>query len=157
MAIVSTDIKYYKSDGTDSAGGAISATEVVDNTLNNLFDDVSGDEAAAGLVDYRKIFAKNEHASLTWQDVKVWISSLTTSADDEIDVSLSTNLTGSNATGDGQSYVRPTSKVHADVLSVGDLAASGYVDIWIRRTVGAGASAATANEATINSEGDTAA
>jgi len=157
MPIASNDIKYYKSSDTDSTGGVISATEIVDDTLNNLFDDVSGDEAQAGDIEYRKIFIKNVHGSLSWQNVKVWVESATISTDDEIDISLSTNLTGSNATGDGQSYVRPTSKTHADVLDMGDIAAAEYVDVWIRRTVTAGASAYTNDEATLKAEGETAA
>lgn len=157
MAITASDIKFYKSDGTDSTGGAISATEITDNTLNNLFDDVTGDEASSGAVEYRKIFVKNTHGSLTWQDVKVWISSLTASTDDEIDISETTDITGTNATGGGQSYVRPTSKVHADVLTLGNIAAAGYAAIWIRRTVGTGASAYDANSGQIKAEGDTAA
>lgn len=155
--IVQSEIKFYKSSDTNSTGGAISATEVTDNTLNNLFDDVSGDEALAGAVEYRKIFIKNTNASLTWQNVKMWIQSLTTSSDDEIDISLTSNETGSSATGDGQTYVRPTSKVHADVLNIGNLAAAATKAIWIRRTVTAGASASTSNAATIKAEGETAA
>ncbi len=157
MPIAQSDIKFFKSAATDSDGGAISATEITDNTLNNLFDDVSGDEAQAGDVEYRKIFIKNNHGSLTWIAVKAWIESLTSSTDDEIAISLSTNLTGSNATGDGQSYVAPTAKTHGDVLVVGNLTAGGYKDIWIRRTVSAGAAAFTNDTAVLKAEGETAA
>jgi len=58
MPIVSADLKEYKSSATNSDGADISVTEVVDNTDNNLFTDITGDEAAAGGTEYRKIFRK---------------------------------------------------------------------------------------------------
>jgi len=80
MAIVSGDLKEYKSNSTDSDGGAITATEVVDNTDNNLFSDITGDEAAAGGTEYRKAFRKNTHGSLDWQNVVTWLQSQPTNA-----------------------------------------------------------------------------
>ena len=80
MPIVSGDLKEFKSSNTSSDGGDISATEVVDNTDNNLFTDITGDEAAAGGTEYRKIFRKNNHGSLTWQNVVSWLQSQPTNA-----------------------------------------------------------------------------
>lgn len=80
MPIVSNDLKEYKSSASQSSGGAISGTEVTDNVDNNLFTDITGDEAAAGGTEYRKIFRKNEHGSLTWQNVISWILSQPTNA-----------------------------------------------------------------------------
>ncbi len=80
MAILTTDLKEYKSLNTDSDGGAISGTEVTDNVDNNLFTDITGDEAAAGGTEYRKIFRKNTHATLTWQNVVSWLQSQPTNA-----------------------------------------------------------------------------
>lgn len=80
MAITSSDLKEYKSNATLSDGQDISATEVVDNTDNNLFTDITGDEAAAGGTEYRKVFRKNTHGSLTWQNVVTWLLSQPTNA-----------------------------------------------------------------------------
>lgn len=80
MAITSADLKEYKSSNTNSDGGDITATEVVDNTDNNLFTDITGDEAAAGGTEYRKIFRKNNHGSLTWENVVSWLLSQPTNA-----------------------------------------------------------------------------
>ena len=80
MAIIANDLKEYKSLNADSDGGAISGTEVTDNVDNNLFTDITGDEAAAGGTEYRKIFRKNEHGSLTWQAVISWILSQPTNS-----------------------------------------------------------------------------
>lgn len=80
MPITTTDLKEYKSLNAQSDGGAISTTEVVDNVDNNLFTDVTGDEAAAGGTEYRKIFRKNTHATLTWQSVISWLQTQPTNA-----------------------------------------------------------------------------
>ncbi len=80
MAIVSADLKEYKSNSANSDGGDITATEVVDNTDNNLFSDITGDEAAAGGTEYRKSFRKNTHGSLDWQNVVTWLQSQPTNA-----------------------------------------------------------------------------
>ena len=80
MPIVSADLKEYKSSNANSDGGAISATEVVDNTDNNLFTDITGDEASAGGTEYRKVFRKNNHGSLSWQNVVSWLQSQPTNS-----------------------------------------------------------------------------
>jgi hypothetical protein len=80
MAIVSGDLKEYKSNSANSDGGDITATEVVDNTDNNLFSDITGDEAAAGGTEYRKAFRKNTHGTLDWQNVVTWLQSQPTNA-----------------------------------------------------------------------------
>lgn len=98
MSITASDIEMYKSNGTNSTGGTITATAITDATLNNLFDDVTADEASAGATEYRKIFVKNNHGSLTWTSVVFWRSSNTTSTDDEISLGI-----GSSADDDGSS------------------------------------------------------
>lgn len=90
MSIVDTDLEYYKSSQSISDGGTITATAIVDATLDNLFDAVSSTESSSGLTDYRKCFIKNNHATLTWQNVVFWRSINTTSIDDEIWVGLGT-------------------------------------------------------------------
>lgn len=87
MPIESTDIKIKLSRTAGSAGNSgsqsdpnaslgkyISTTELSGTALNNLFDNVSGDENALGTVEYRCLFIHNAHASLTWQSPKIWLS-----------------------------------------------------------------------------------
>lgn len=85
MAIVAADILYKFSvttgPGNSTAGTAstslgefISTTQITDASLHNLFDVVTGDENAASDVEYRCIFVHNNHATLTWQGVVVWLS-----------------------------------------------------------------------------------
>src|SRR3990167_1306583 len=80
MAIVSADLKEYESNSANSDGGEITAVEVVDNVDNNLFTDITGDEAAAGGTEYRKSFRKDTHGSLSWQNVVTWLQSQPTNA-----------------------------------------------------------------------------
>lgn len=99
MPITSSDLKVRLSVPTASSGNAdsqadpnaslgkyISTTDIVDDTINNLFDDISGDENAAETVDYRCIFLFNNHASLTWQAPVVWLSGRRSTADGSTDV-----------------------------------------------------------------------
>ncbi len=71
MPIVSADIKTYKSINTDSDGGAIDTSRLITSGVdNNLFPDITGAELTAGGTRYRKCFRKNEHASLSWLNVR---------------------------------------------------------------------------------------
>lgn len=86
MAITSGDIKFKLSTKSGSAGNQntstpaaslgkyISTTEITSAQLNNLFDDVTGDENANEDVEYRCFFVHNAHASLTLENIKVWMS-----------------------------------------------------------------------------------
>ena len=86
MAILNTDLKLFHSGGGSNStiandiAGDISSVELTDNTLNNLWDDVTGDEGAAGTTEYRKIFFKNAHATISATATKLWILSNTTSS-----------------------------------------------------------------------------
>src|SRR6185295_15387597 len=87
MAITASDILYKLSLLTGSAGNSaaqpdpnaslgkyISTTQISGTPLNNLFDNVSGDENAASESEYRLIFVHNNHGSLTLLSPVVWIS-----------------------------------------------------------------------------------
>jgi hypothetical protein len=86
MPIVTADLLVKLSVTTGAAGNStaqgnvnnslgkyISTTQITDASLNNLFDDVSGDENAAGTVDYRCIFLHNSHATLSLTGTVVWL------------------------------------------------------------------------------------
>jgi len=169
MPIVAGDIAYHLSGGASNAipnaslGGARSNTELVDATMHNLFDRVSSVEAAAGLIEYRCIYVRNEHATLDWQDVRVFIDSQTTSPDTSVAVALGSaaiNATeqtianeGTAPTG-GVAFTTPAN--YAAGLVVGNLAPGQHKSIWIRRNVTAGA--AVANDSfVLGVRGDTAA
>ena len=60
------------SDPSLSIGGAKSSVQVSPSKLNNLYDDISGDEAAAGRVDYRLWYAQND-GTTDWVDPVAWL------------------------------------------------------------------------------------
>lgn len=169
MAIVSTDLLFYHSGGAGnsdpdaSLGGIISTTQITDASDNNLFDDVTGDEASSGDTEYRGFYLFNNHATITLQNSVIWFSSNTTSADDTLNMALAGE--GVNATMEtianestapsGESFSAPASKGAG--LSVGDVPAQQRYGIWLERVVDASASAVNGNSATIQWEGDTAA
>lgn len=170
MAITSADIEYRLSGGASnttagtSLGGAMSTVAggvIVSGVANNLWDDVTGTESAAGDVEYRGFYIKNNHGTLTWQNVVTWIEGLTTSTDTEFDIGLAAeavNVTMATVANEstapgGVAFTRPTSKGAA--LAIGNVPAGQFKGIWIRRTVTAGASAAN-DSGSVRVEGDTA-
>ena len=169
MAIVASDLKIYLSGGAANSdpnaaiGGAISSTEVTDNTTHNLFDQVSGTESNAGDTEYRGVYLKNTHGTLTLQNTKIYISSNTGSADTTIDIALdggATNatmetLSDESTAPSGETFTAPTT--YSGGLSIGSLAAGEKKGVFIRRTVTAGAAAVNDDAVTIKYDGDTAA
>lgn len=180
MPIVSSDIKVKLSIKTGSAGNSatqpdvnaslgkyISTTEITDATLNNLFDDITGDENAASDVEYRCIFFHNAHGTLTLQSPVVWISTevsggasvaigIDTTAASAIGASAAQALevANENTAPSGVSFSAPTTK--GTGLALGNLTAGQCRAIWIRRTA-ANTAALNNDGATIRCEGDTAA
>lgn len=169
MAILSTDIDFFLSGGAGnsdpnaSLGGIISTTQITNDSDNNIFDDVTGDEAAAGDIEYRAIFVGNSHGSLTLQSSKIWIESNTTSGDDTIAIALAgegVQVSGSIETianestaPIGETFSEPANK--AAGLTIGDIASGSEQGIWLRRTVNSSAAALNGNAFTLRVEGDT--
>lgn len=180
MAIASTDILIKFSVVTGAAGDStagtaagslgkyVSTTQLTDNTLNNLFDDISGDENAASTVDYRCIFVHNNHATLSLLSSVVWLSAETAGgasaaiAIDNIAASakgsasaqaalIASETTAPSGVG---TFSSPTTK--GTGLALGTLAAAQVRAVWVKRT--AANSAALDNDSvSIRVEGDTAA
>lgn len=169
MAIVAGDIKFFlsggggNSDPDASLGGVISSTEIVAATLNNLFDDVSGDESASGDTEYRGFYVKNDHGSLTWQNVVVWIQTETPSADTACNLALAgegVNVTMETIADEstapvGESFTHPTTKGAG--LAMSDIAFSEFYGIWVERIVDPAAAAANSDNVILRIEGETAA
>jgi hypothetical protein len=180
MPIVSSDIKYKLSIKTGSAGNSlaqsdpdlslgkyISTTEVVDATLHELFDVITGDENAASTADYRCIFVHNSHASLSLQNAVVWLSAEVAGG---AVVAISVDTTAASAIGSGsaqakevanettapssQTFTSPTTK--GTGLSLGTIPSGQCKAFWIRRTA-ANTAALDADGVTFRVEGDTAA
>jgi len=158
VSIATGDIVYRVTGGasnTDpnaSLGGAPSTAGggvITSAVANNVWDDVSSAETLAGDTEYRCIVVKNNHGTLTWKSVVLWVDSLTSSADSEFDIGLEggavnttpQTIANESTSPTGVSFTRPTSKGTA--LSIGDIPAGQFKAFWIRRTITAGAGAAS--------------
>lgn len=162
MPIIASDIKYRLSGGaanTDpnlSLGGIISSTDAA----ASIFDNVSSAEALAGDTEYRCVYIKNNHGSLTLLAPKVWLQSNTPSGDTAAEISLGTSavsgteqtIADENTSPSGTTFV--TAANEAAGLALGDLAPGATKAIWIKRIVSAAAAAAS-DGFTVRVKGDT--
>lgn len=107
MPISTTDLKEYGSANANSDGGALDTGKVIDTTgkingTTDLFPLVTGDQAAAGITIYRKVFRRNENATLTWYDVKTWISQqVIINAADRLYIGIGIDNAADNDSGQG--------------------------------------------------------
>lgn len=86
MALVSNDFTLVLSttaasggnltaqpDPNASLGGYVSTSALSGTPTNNLYDNVTGAQNAASAVDYRCLFVRNDHSTLTALAVSVWV------------------------------------------------------------------------------------
>lgn len=154
MAILSNELKFKLSGGSannsgnSSIGGVISANDAP-VTLNDLFDQVSAAESAAGDTEYRCIYLQNNSGSDTAINAEVWIAVNTANANNDIAIGLgSSSINGIEQTvADESSAPSSVTFSSADgeenALSIGNIPAGEHKALWIRRNVTAGGSAAS--------------
>lgn len=146
-----------------SLGGAMSLAAgalIVSGVKNALFDDVTGDQAANGHIDFRCFYLRNSSSEI-WQQVVVWIDSATASPYDEIAVGLepgglsvaAQTVADELDAPEGVVFSHPSAKGNA--LVVGDMPGGTYKAIWVKRTVNPGAHPMANNVASFRAEGDT--
>lgn len=162
MPVISSEIKFFKSSTGIGLGGPISATEIVNAAMNNVFDNVNSAEAVAGDVEYRCVYVKNTNPSLTLLSTVIFIGADTASADTNIEIGLDPAGINSSGVAIGGEGIAPTGVVfdiaedYANGLVIGDLPANGgYQAVWIKRTVLAGAAATASDYATLSIQGET--
>lgn len=161
MPIVASDL-LYKQSGAANLGGAISGTDV-STALNGLFDYVAGSESLAGDVEYRCIYVKNNHATLTLYNAIAFISSNTPSTDTDCTIGVGSSavagteqtVANENTAPAGVTFSAPAT--YETGIGLGDLAPGQHRAIWIKRTVNAGAAAYNGDGFTLAVQGDTAA
>lgn len=160
MSIVAADIKIRLSTKSGTAGNSLaqadvsaslgkymSTTDLVTATGNNLFDNVTGAENAASVVDYRCLFVYNSHGSLSLESGAIYISAQVSGgtvlaiAVDNVAASAigassaqafeaTTELTNPAASTGG--FSSPSTSGAA--LSLGTIPAGFCKAVWIRRT-----------------------
>lgn len=166
MPIAASDIKFYlsggaaNSDPNASLGGAISSTELVDNSIGNLFDLTTATEAEAGDTEYRAFFVKNTHATLTYTTPKLYISSNTPSATTAVTVALA-DETGSPIETIANESVAPvgpafvTAVDYSNGISLGSLAPGASKGVWVKWVIDP-ATQAVDDTCTLTVKGETA-
>lgn len=170
MPIIAADIAWRYSGGNTNTdpnaclGGVISTagSGSLDNAvLHDIFDAVSSAEASAGDTEYRGIFVRNDHATLTAQDARVYF----TTAADDLDVALADEavttaietIATESAAPVGPTFSHPTTYAAGLVLnSTTGLAPAAYKGLWVRRVMPASAGAESAHSETLRFECDTA-
>ena len=128
------------SDPDASLGGVSSSNALSGTALNNLFDDVSPAESAAGDTEYRALDLYNS-GDATAGGVVVFMSTETTSSGTQLDFGLeaspinsSLSVANESTAPAGVSFAHYTS---GSKLSLPDIAASSRCRVWFRRGVGA--------------------
>jgi hypothetical protein len=169
MPISSGDIQFRLSGGapnTDPAaslGGAMSTVSgglIATDVANALFDNVSADEAAGGDTEYRGIYVRNNHGSLTWGTVKAWIETQTVSAGTSLEIGLATEAAGAamaTIPNEGTAPAGVTFSAPADKaagLAVGNLTPGQYRGLWVKRIVD-DTTGPQADSGKLRAEGDT--
>jgi len=124
-----------------------SRTVTVANLSANLFDDVTKEQALAGLTEYRCVYLKNGSASSV-SGATVWISD-NTSGLDSIEIGLdpagvgdgsstgvATTIANEEAVPGGVTFSTPSSEGVA--LAIGSIPAGEAQAVWVKRIVPAG-------------------
>jgi hypothetical protein len=177
VPIAASDIFFRLSGGgantspASSLGGTMSTAAggvITSGVANNLWDDVSGAESAAGDIEYRCFYVQNSHGSITWRAPVIWIDTNTTSTFTTFDIALDPSrvqdvVQGTVAdestapvttTSAAITFSAPATKGAGLALSATpDLNPGSFRGVWIRRTVTAGAAAAS-DSGTLRAEGD---
>ena len=173
MPIVAADIqKRYSvaaAAGDTTAGSAatslgdqISTTQITDAQLNNLFDDISGAEEAAGDTEYRCLFILNNHATLTLTGATVAVQSQTSggasvaiAVDDIGPVAKGSASAQAAVVANEQTAPTGVGAFGAGPIALGDLAPGQCRAVWVRRTITAGAGALNPDGFVLRVSGDT--
>jgi hypothetical protein len=183
MAITAAEIKFRASTTAGAAGNStapgaagtslgkyMTNADMTDATLNNLFDDITGDQNAANQVDYQAMFVYNSNATLTWQaPVVAWLSAEVAGgavAAIGVDTTAATvnnsspvqavTIASKTTAPAGASFTSPTTK--GTGVAVAAIAATFVRCIWVRRTISGGpVTAVDSDGVTVRVEGDTAA
>lgn len=171
-AILPADIVMRLSGGAGNAdpnaslGGVISSTAWAGGTLHDLFDVITGDENVALESEYRGLYVRNSHATLTLIAPMFWLTSPVSGGAD-VTVGLDpagvgngsttgvmATIANENTAPAGVTFSNPTTK--AGGLAITDLAPGNARGWWARRTT-TNSAAINADGVTFNVEGDTAA
>jgi hypothetical protein len=158
MPIVASDIKMYKS--TNNLGGAITGNVVTSALLEDVFANITGDEATAGVTKYACLFVKNTHGTLTLTTVKEWILTNTPSADTDVKIGIAPEAKNTASEVIANENTAPTGVTFAShategaAITIPDLAPADYQAFWVELIVNAAAAATALDNFIIKVKGD---
>lgn len=153
MSIVVSDIGMYLTGGSSntnpnlSLGGNVSSTEVVSNQLHKLFRRIDEGEASSGVTLYRCVAIKNKDPSLEMRNVAFYMVVDSKAADSL--VLYSKAQAGKNVvetpvadefttpTGGNINFIAALNR--SGGLSLGNLDAGDFINVWIKYIVQPGA------------------
>ena len=153
MPVSALNLRYFLSGGASnsdpllSIGGAKSSVQLSSTALHNLFDRVTGDEAAAGVTRYRWLYFSNvdANASGLMAPVVLYFTALPTNGDfitagvfatkNTPVAALATELV---APSPALSFSAPLTKAAGISLPTEPYAQGDYVGICFKHTVSAG-------------------
>lgn len=167
MPILASEIQFFKSSATGSGtggstisslGGAITANQLIDGLLNDLFDDVIATESTAGRTEYRCVYIQNKNLTLVYQAAEVYIDTNAPNANVNCAIGLDPAGVNGVAVSIASETTAPVGVTFSEPgagtpLVIGDLAVDAFQAIWIRRTVTPGATASAADSLTLGFEG----
>lgn len=179
MAITTSDVLIKLSIKTGTAGNQnaqtnpnaalgkyISTTAWAGGVIHDLWDVVTGTQNAASTIEYRCIFIHNNHGSLTYENVVVWISAETAggcTVSIGVDPTATSGISSASAQAvqvtdevtapAGVTFSAPTTEGTA--LALGSLLPGECKAIWIKR-IPANTAAKNNDGATLSFAGDSA-
>lgn len=147
MTISAEQLQFFLSGGsvnTDpnySIGGAISSAPVL-GVLNNLFRDVSSDEAASGRTDYRCVYIKNISSSDSLYEAEIYVYSQS-SGGSSVMIGTSPTPVGTIAPLLAVDTLSPSGVTFQETssssrISIGTIGPNSAVPVWIKRVTSAG-------------------
>lgn len=163
MPVAASDIAIRLSGGAGNGSGPASLGGVKSATaaMNQLFDNVSSPEAAAGTVEYRCVYVHNGHATLPLVGAVAWLPANTPSAGTIAEIGVGTSAVNGNEQSVANERTAPAGVTFAAALtigsavSLGDIPAGQHRAVWLRRTVSPGAGGITADPFTLRVTGET--
>lgn len=155
MALVDGDYKWLHSTG--KLGGAKTATAWQNGVKHDLFDKFTPAETLAGDEFFACVFFENGNATITMEDIALWVSSVTPSADTEVAIGLApegknsaVEVIGNELTAPaGVTFTTPTTQGAG--LTPVNLAPNDYIGVWVRLTINAASAAAAGDGFSISS------
>jgi hypothetical protein len=143
MTITSNQIQFFLSGGSSnsnpnlSLGGEISNTPVL-GTLNNIFSDITTEQASSGRTDYRCVYIKNISVSDSLYDAGIYVYSQS-SGGSTIEIGTSPTPVDTTAPSIAVDTLAPYDVTFEETSSgsriiLGDVGPESIVPVWIRRT-----------------------